>query len=107
MPRGYAPSRVDANQKKLTDLWRKMGVSVLNLSSVGKGCPDVLLGITTPSKGRINILVEIKDGNKPPSHRKLTPSENDFFESWKGQIIIINTELEAVDLISNILEGFY
>jgi hypothetical protein len=94
MPRGYAPSRVDDNQKTIIQLWRSMGASVLLLHTVGKGCPDCLVGYNTH-----NVLVEIKDGRKVPSKQRLTLAEEEFFCQWKGQVCIISDEGQAIELI--------
>lgn len=91
------PKRVDENQKALTKLFRDMGASVAILSDLGKGCPDILLGY----KGQ-NFLVEIKNGKKPPSGQKLTEPEQKFFDTWKGQVCIVKSDTEAVDLINSI-----
>jgi len=50
---------------------------------VGKGFPDIVIGY----KG-INYLVEIKDGEKTKSQKKLTEDEIKFHQSWFGQIIV-------------------
>jgi hypothetical protein len=89
--------RTDSNQKELVAIMRNLGASVLVLSEVGKGCPDLLLGVS----GK-NALVELKDGNKPPSQRKLTPAEQQFFDEWRGQVCIITTVAEVVTLINHL-----
>jgi hypothetical protein len=38
-------------------------------------------------------LIEIKDGSKPPSKRKLTEDEETFWRDWRGSLILI----ESVD----------
>lgn len=92
-------ARVDANQSLLVELWRKMGASVLILSGVGNGCPDILLGY----RGS-NSLVELKDGSKPPSKQKLTSMESDFHKTWRGQVCIVRNEHEAAQLIYEMRE---
>jgi Holliday junction resolvase len=89
--------RVDANQKEMTKLFRDLGISVLVLSNVGKGCPDLLLGYNNRC-----ILVELKDGSKRPSARKLTPLEAKFFEEWQGDARIINNATEAIALVNQL-----
>ena len=37
-------AKIDANQNEIVDALRKAGCSVQILSSVGKGCPDILVG---------------------------------------------------------------
>ncbi len=89
--------RTDSNQTELVKLARKMGASVWITSSLGNGAPDFVLGV----RG-INLLVECKDGEKSPSQRKLTPCEQLFHLSWNGQIAIISSTDELVQLINGI-----
>ena len=86
--------RTDANQTEIVKTFRSLGASVLILSSVGKGCPDLMVGIF----GR-NFLVEVKDGKKPPSGRKLTEHEQLFFDGWKGQVCVVKSPDEAISLL--------
>ena len=65
--------RVDANQKEIVNKLRAIGASIQDLSMVGKGCPDILVGFRCK-----NYLFEIKDGNKYASQRKLTDSEKEW-----------------------------
>ena len=88
------PKRVDANQKEIVKTFRDCGATVLILSEVGRGCPDICVGIFGQ-----NFLVEIKDGAQPPSKQKLTDAEIEFFEKWKGQVQIIKSVDEAVRFI--------
>lgn len=89
--------RVDANQSAIFKIFRQMGCTVLNLSNVG-GCADALVAITPIRQP----LVELKDGSKPPSQRKLTPAEAKFHSKWKGELYIINNEDEAIALVNRI-----
>ncbi len=77
MPR-YA-AKVDDNQPEIVAAWRAVGASVLLLHRVGEGCPDTLVGF----RG-LSHLVEIKDGNKIPSARKLTKHQVEFHADWLG-----------------------
>jgi len=74
--------------------FRKAGASVAITSSLGDGFPDIVVG----HRGR-NYLVEIKDGSKPPSSRKLTKDEQEFFDLWKGQIDVVESTIDALKLI--------
>ena len=98
------PKRVDMNQRRLTELWRKMGVSVWVTSPLGTGT-DVVLGLVDDLGKRINLLVEIKDGEKVPSAQKLTEREVKFHTEWKGQVCIINSEEQAMALIYAVRTG--
>ncbi len=92
--------RVDGNQREIVNALRKAGISVLILSAVGKGCPDILAGVN----GK-NVLMEIKDGNKCPSARKLTPLEQSFHDGWLGQVCIVKDAAEALELAYSMGEG--
>lgn len=83
--------RTDANQAAIVQALRQAGASVLILSMVGKGCPDVLVG-----RQGINTLLEIKDASKPPSARRLTRDEHDWQIQWRGQVAIVTTIDEAL-----------
>jgi hypothetical protein len=90
-------AKADDNQPEIVKAFRSLGATVQHLHMVGKGCPDILVGY----RG-VNLLVEIKDGSKPPSQRKLTPDEVAFFESWKGQVSIVETVNDVTALLASI-----
>jgi hypothetical protein len=92
MPRVAA--KTDANQKNVVKAFRDIGASVQILSAVGKGCPDVLVGF----RG-CNVLVEIKDGDKPPSARKLTTDQVKWHESWAGQVCVATDITDAINQV--------
>lgn len=63
--------RVDANHKEIVKGLRAIGAEVQSLAELGKGAPDALIAF----RGRWYVA-ELKDGNKPPSQRKLTEHED-------------------------------
>lgn len=79
-------SKVDQNQADIVDALRRVGASVQLLHAVGAGCPDILAGY----RGR-NVLLEIKDGSKPPSARKLTEKQIDWHADWRGQVCVVDS----------------
>lgn len=87
-------ARADSNQPEIVAALRKAGATVQHLHTVGKGCPDILIGING-----LNLLAEIKDGTKVKSARKLTPLETEWHETWRGQIAIIETVDDALQII--------
>lgn len=93
--RRIAKTKVDANQPQIIEVFCKCGWSVLDLSSVGAGVHDILIG-----RGGINVLVEIKDGAKSASYRKLTPAQVEFHDAWTGPQDIC-TSIEEAQRISN------
>jgi hypothetical protein len=87
--------RTDSNHAEIIKALRKIpNLSVFSTHEVGKGFPDIVIGY----KG-INYLIEIKDGNKPPSARKLTDAELKFHNDWRGQIKIVNNLDEVLNLL--------
>lgn len=96
--------RTDANQLQIVKALREAGHSVLILSGVGKGCPDIMVGILHGGK-RYNLLFEIKDGMKPPSQRKLTPCEALFFERWLGHARVVKSVPDAFIAVREYLNG--
>lgn len=86
-------ARKDANQDAIVEALRDCGASVWVTSQLGNGAPDVVVGIA----GRA-VLVEIKDGAKPPSERRLTPLEQAFRSSWRGPYEVVSSVDEALQL---------
>lgn len=87
-------ARIDDNQNEIVDALRGVGASVAITSMIGSGFPDIVVGY----QGR-NYLIEIKDGSKPPSKRKLTPDEQEFFDTWRGTVFVVNDINEALEII--------
>ncbi len=90
--------RTDANQKEIVQAFRDRDATVAIISDVGHGKPDLIVGY----RGN-NYLVEIKDGKKPASARRLTPAEDVFHRSWKGQVCIITSIEDVILFINEIL----
>jgi hypothetical protein len=72
-------AKIDANQEQVVLALRAVGASVQTLASVGKGVPDLLVGY----QGK-TLLLEVKDGRKPPSARKLTEDQLKWHGAWRG-----------------------
>lgn len=86
--------KVDANQAEITEALRRVGASVQPLHTIGQGCPDLLVGY----RG-INLVLEVKDGEKKPSEQKLTPDEANWHARWRGQVAIVRSVDEALAAI--------
>jgi len=87
-------ARVDDNHAEIMGRFRSWpGVSVSDTSRLGEGFPDLVVGLAG-----VNLLVEVKDGSKPPSRRKLSPDENRWHVHWTGQVAIVAT-LDEVDAL--------
>lgn len=97
-------ARRDRNHVDVLDHARAHGVSVLDLAALGDGCPDSLWCVSGPH-GFVYSLVEIKDGSKPPSERKLTPDQRAFHLRWPDAIPIVTSREDADRLISAMRHG--
>lgn len=84
-------ARVDDNQKEIVADLRKVGCTVEHLHTVGKGVPDLLVGYA----GK-NHLLEVKDGNKPPSARRLTPDQELWHAGWRGNVFTVTSTADAL-----------
>lgn len=88
-------AKIDANQGDIVQAFRALGCSVAITSAVGDGFPDLVVGING-----LNVLVEVKDGSRPPSERKLTPAQVVFHEGWRGQAVVVISVEQAVALVN-------
>lgn len=78
-----APKRVDSNQAELMAEARRLGAEVQSIAPIGHGCPDLL--------GAQNghwFMVEIKDGSKPPSKRKLNERQVEWHKRFNAPVWI-------------------
>lgn len=90
-------ARVDDNHAEIVARFRSWpGVSVADTSRLGSGFPDLVVGLAG-----LSLLVEVKDGSKSPSRRRLTKEENEFHVMWTGQINIV----ETVDDVDALVRG--
>ena len=92
MPRHAA--RVDANQTEIVAALRGAGATVTPTHTAGVGFPDLCVGY----KGA-TYLVEVKDGSKPPSARKLTPHQVAWHRDWRGHVAVVTDITEALAVI--------
>ena len=87
-------ARIDANQPDIVEALRGVGASVQPLHTVGEGCPDLLVAFRM-----VNYVIEVKDGAKPPSARKLTPDQIDWHDAWRAPVFIVETVADALRVI--------
>jgi hypothetical protein len=75
-------ARTDGNQAEIVEALRGIpDLSVLVLSDVGDGCPDISVGY----RGA-NFYFEIKDPSQPKHRHELTEDQQRFHAAWKGQV---------------------
>lgn len=80
-------ARRDSNEPEIVQALLASGCTVVRLSA--KGCPDLLVGFHG-----INYLIEVKEvkGN-------LTYDQIEFHETWGGQVAIVRTIEQALEVI--------
>ena len=84
--------RTDNNQAEIVRALKSVGATVLDLSMVGGGCPDIVVGFC-----KKDFKIEIKN---PDARGKLRTSQIIFQEFWKGeQVHVVNNVEEALKVI--------
>lgn len=82
-------AKVDTNQAVIIGALRMVpGLSVFDLSAMGRGCSDILVGFQER-----NWLFEIKRAGK---RAHLTPAQQRFRTTWRGQYAVIESAEEAL-----------
>ena len=77
-------AKIDANHEAVVTALRSAGATVQSLAGVGKGVPDLLVGY----KGQ-TLLMEVKDGFKPPSKRSLNEDQLRWHGRWNGGALAV------------------
>lgn len=86
-------ARRDANERRVIDALRACGAYVKQIND--EGLADLLIFY----RGH-TLIFEVKDGNKPPSARALTPAEQKFHDEWPGtNLHIVTSEHDALDIL--------
>lgn len=81
--------KTDNCQQDIVLELRRAGASVLVMSSLGGGAPDICVGY-----GGKTVLMELKSSNG-----KLTPDERAFFEEWRGAAYVVASPAEALGVL--------
>ena len=89
--------RTDLNQSEIVRALMAVGATVTDLSQVGGGCPDLLVGFQ-----HRNYLLEVKRDDKPI---RLTTHQKIYHEAWRGKVHIIQTVPEALQAIGVQVKG--
>jgi len=87
-------AKVDANQQEIVDALRKAGAIVQSLAAIGRGVPDLLVSF----RGNL-LLLEVKDGSKPPSGQKLTADQVKWHQAWGALVEVVNSPEQALRAI--------
>jgi len=84
--------RKDRNHQEIIKAFEDLGWSVLDISDLNNCC-DLMV-----AKCAHTVAIEVKDGLKPPSGRKLTPGEEAFRSRWLGNYKIVTCEAEVHEI---------
>ena len=80
--------RIDDNQRLIVQTFRDLGAKVAITSSAGGGFPDLVVQYRYPQDGKLDtMLVEVKDGSKSPSRRRLTPEQERFHAEFICHVV--------------------
>lgn len=86
----YRRAKRDGNHPAIVRRLREAGRSVVELHTVGGGCPDLLVGWS----GKMALL-EVKD---PKGRNRIEDSQVDFAQAWKGPApVVVRSEAEALE----------
>lgn len=83
-------AKIDANHTQVVMALQAAGATVQSLAAVGQGVPDLLVGF----QGK-TLLMEVKDGQKPPSARRLTEQQIIWHGAWRGGPVAIVDGVDA------------
>ena len=97
--------RTDSNHAEIVRALKQIGCSVLDLSAVGAGCPDILIGY----RGR-NVLVEIKrwghiDKPQGRHERETAERQKRFRDGWNGLPVAVVDSIEQAVLVATAAQG--
>jgi Holliday junction resolvase len=82
--------KVDTAQGPIVDALRAAGCSVVSTAALGKGAPDILVGL----RGR-NVLMEIKTP-KAYTKKKTAVRQVVWHVGWAGEVHVVRTPEEAL-----------
>ena len=92
-------AKIDANHEQVVTALRAAGATVQSLAGVGKGVPDLLVGYQGQT-----LLMEVKDGLKPPSKRALNEDQLRWHGSWNGGALAVVDSPDAALRILGVLK---
>ena len=89
-------AKIDRNQPEIVAALERVGCQVLHLHLVGGGCPDLLV----KTRGGRLLLLEIKDGDKPPSERGLNIKQKRFHSEWEPCCRVVESVDDALRAVA-------
>jgi hypothetical protein len=93
-------AKKDDNHNEIAKAFRALGCGWIDTYQFGSPMLDGLAEINTET-----WMIEIKDGAKPKSARKLTVGETKSFSTWRGKMAIIESLSDVVALVNKVRQG--
>lgn len=91
-----AQGRPDKNHAEIKGFYEELFCTVLDLHSVGMGCPDFLVGVAN----NVDSLVEVKT-----EHGHLEPSQVRFARDWRGRkVTVVRNQSDVINHVQGIRE---
>ena len=81
--------KTDSNQSDIIKALESVGCTVLDLSRVGQGCPDILVG-----RADRCYLLEIKSPKG-----KLNKAQRKFRDTWRGSFAVVRSGQQALEAV--------
>ena len=88
--------RVDSNHAEVVGWFEDLHCSVINVSRTPCGF-DLVVGY-----GGLSICVEVKDGKKSPSRRKLSDTEKKVHDRWTGGARIVKDMQDVITTVQTL-----
>ena len=90
----FARPHRDKNHAPIVKALKKMGIAVLDLSAMGKGCPDIA-AVGGPLGGTV-WLVELKNPDTRGGQGGVQPHQRDWMAAWPGEKTVLWSVEDAV-----------
>lgn len=88
--------RTDANHGEIIKCFEDLGCTVVDLSQVGSGMLDLLIGLVG-----VDCIVEVKT-----QEGKLRGCQETFIAKWRGRNpAVVRTQQDCIDLVQRIRKG--
>lgn len=85
-------AKKDANHNDIASYLEERGFTVLDLSRVGHGCPDMAVSFTKANGEKFSAVVEVK---KPGG--KLNPAQQAVRSTWQGAYVVAENGPQAYE----------
>ena len=93
----YLKRHKDRNHGEVVRAFRACGASVEVHEPTTAGAPDLIVGLFGH-----NLLVEVKDGAKVPSAQRLSASQLEWHQSWRGRVDVVRSVDDVMLLVASI-----